>query len=450
MKVYFGSGENLNLSNTCNVLDDKFKEKTLRLMDLLKNKEQADLIFLCGSFVKPPEKKYFPVSKRILRLTEIFKNACFGEDDSALEITNYDANFINPTVNIKTNVFVIDEQDNILLDLFHQSLLLNYFPVYSNIEFMKERKLIFRIEESYLIVFIVNSEIFEKKENLAILEASCLHYSKQENVHKNKMKIGLLVTGITKIGCGYVELKNQTAFDFVIISDPDFTDKGEFDFFKLNKNFIGKGFEKYILLNLHFKGKMQIARQFVMDYSESQVSFKMTYERYKEEVREFNVPERLVITDDYVSDRMKELLIGLSKDQKVKVKFFYDYTNTFDIRNKENLEKLLRNKVANATRFFYLKKTDQRKPKKLEIFNSLRIDEKVLDVNGDGKEVIATLASQFQVQEKKYKVLSIDSQKREDIANNNMETHKKIKKAFQKKTLAKAKNYIDSIKCPFN
>jgi hypothetical protein len=451
MKVYFGSGENLNLSNTCNVLDEKFKDKTLRLMDLLKNKDKVCLLFICGNFVKPPEKKYFPISKRVLRLTEILKNGCFGEYDSPLEITNYDANFINPVINIKTNVFVMDEPDNILLNLLHQSLLLNYFPVYCNLEFMKERKLIFRSKENYLIIFVVNSEIFANKESFDSLEESCSHYAKQENIHNNRIKIGLMITGITKIGVGNIELKSQTAFDFVIISDADFTNKTEFEFFKLNKNFTSNRFDKFILLNLHFKGKIQVSRHFVMDYVESQINFKIGYERFKEDVREFNVPKRLVISDEYVSERMKELLVGLPKDRKVKVKFFYDYTNTFDIRNKDSLEKSLKSRVTNPGRFFYLKKIDQPKPQKLDTFNSLNKKDQILDDFGERKEVTTPRsASQFHTQDKKYRVLSIDSQKRKDDATINMETQKKIKKAFQNRTVAKAKNYIDRIKCPFN
>lgn len=447
MRVYFGSGERLDLSASCNVLDEKFKDKTLRLMDILKNREQSHLVFLCGNFVKSPEKKYFPLSKKVLRLTEILKHACLGSDDTPLEITNYEANFTNPYISIKTNLFVIEDQDNTILDLLHLTLMLNYCPVYSSLEFMKERKLIFRIGDQYLMLFVINNEIFSKRECLENLELTCSEYARQELSGKHKMKIGLIVNGIVNIGPGNVELKKHTAFDFIIISEANFTDPNEFEFFKQNKTFIGKTFEKYLMLNLHFKGKIQIWRHFVMDYINSEVYFKMVYERRREEIREIFVPEKCTLNDEYVSERLKEVLVGVPKDQKIKVKFFYDYSNTFDIRNQDGLEKSIRGRVINPARLFYLKKLDERRPTKLEIYNNLRIDENTLDVNGD--EVVSNLASRFQT-EKRYKTLASENQRREEIARQNVENHKKIKKAHAKRTLAKAKNYIDSIRCPLN
>jgi hypothetical protein len=447
MRVYFGSGERLDLSTTCNVLDEKFKDKTLRLMEVLKNRDQSHLMFLCGNFVKPPEKKYYPLSKKVLRLAEILKHACLGCDDTPLEITNYDANFTNPFISVKTNLFVVDEQDNTILDLLHLSLMLNYCPVYSSLEFMKERKLIFRIGDQYLMLFVINGEIFSKRECVENLETTCSDYARQEMNGKHKMKIGLIVNGTVDIGPGNVELRKHTAFDFVIMSDANFADMNEFEFFKQNKGFIGKSFEKYMILNLHFKSKIQIWRHFIMDYTSTEIFFRMVFEKRREEVREILVPEKCTLTDEYVTEKLRELLITVPKDQKIKVKFFYDYSNTFDIRNQDGLEKSIRTRVINPTRLFYLKKLEERRPMKLEICSSLRIDENTLDVNGD--EVVTNLASRFQT-EKRYKNLAVDTQRKEEIVRQNIENHKKIKKAYAKRTLAKAKNYIDSIKCPLN
>ena len=184
-----------------------------------------------------------------------------------------------------------------------------------------------------------------------------------------------------------------------------------------------------------------------MDFVNSDAYFRMVYERRREEVREIFVPEKCTLTDEYVSDRLKEVLAIVPKDHKVKVKFFYDYSNTFDIRNQDGLEKSIRGRVINPTRLFYLKKLEERKPTKLEIYNNLRIDENTLDVNGD--EIVGNLTSRFQT-EKRYKLLASENQRRDEIIRQNIENHKKIKKAQAKRILAKAKNYIDSITCPLN
>ena len=167
-------------------------------------------------------------------------------------------------------------------------------------------------------------------------------------------------------------------------------------------------------------------------------------------MREFCVPERQTITDEFIAEKTRELLASVPRDHKVKLKILYDYSNLFDLRNKESLERTLKGRVINPEKIFYLKHSAERRPKKFELFNNLRLDEKLLDANGDGDEVVNNLAGRFQAHEKKYKVLAYESQRREEMIKNNLEIHKKIKKAFFKKTLPKAKNFIESIKCPFN
>lgn len=60
-------------------------------MDVLKNKENANLIILLGGFYKIGGSNNFPISKKVLWITEIIRNTCIGEEKNNLnlEIANF-------------------------------------------------------------------------------------------------------------------------------------------------------------------------------------------------------------------------------------------------------------------------------------------------------------------------------------------------------------------------
>ena len=408
--------------------------------------------FFCGKNYRRIITDNIPISKKILRFIEILSKAALGDSPGLLEIGNYEANFINQSVNIKKNIFFVDHADNQLLNMVHTSLFANYIPVYQDLEFMLERRFYLKIDKSIIMIISLPNTLYQQSSFRAQLEDYCHNIKFGGKVVKSKdFKIGVVVIGKSVLGkeAEQINIEKYTVVDLVVLSEVHFTKEPEFEAFKFNKNFGKQGSCKFVILTIKYLDKETISRHFTIEMSEEQLSITMVSSYTKPLTIEVTVSPGQVITNQFVLEEVKKATARNPKE-KVKLKIYHDYSNQYNLKNQTELEINLSEKLTNPSSYLYLKKSEKRDNEKINFIENLKLNEELLTSKDTAINLIENLEENIKKSNKKYKLLSKDDERRRIITTQNIEVTKKITKAYKEDKLDKTKQLLSSYKSIHN
>ena len=145
------------------------------------------------------------------------------------------------------------------------------------------------------------------------------------------MQFGLVLLGKFEVKSLAEDLQPFSSLALVVFEHLELSLAEDYDTFRSQQSACDKILETKIALSFSLRGRKKVKRQYVAEIGADNVKARLVEERHQKEVLEIDLPRRVVVSKQGLSELVKMRLAGFKGQGAPKLRVFYDFDNDLEL-----------------------------------------------------------------------------------------------------------------------